>query len=102
MLFAPLFLLIGAAQALPWDGANPTKHAELPLRYDEPPKPTEAVDLRKRQEIGDITCAWENGQASSCKRPTISFKYSLELGKLTTMESMSCTVQASMYARQTH
>jgi hypothetical protein len=67
MLFAPLFLLIGAAQALPWDGAKPTNHVVLPFRYYEPPKPTEAVDLRKRQAPGDITCAWENGEGTSCK-----------------------------------
>jgi hypothetical protein len=67
MLFAPLFLLIGAAQALPWDDAKPTNHVELPLRYYEPPTPTEAVELRKRQAPGDITCAWENGEGTSCK-----------------------------------
>jgi hypothetical protein len=58
MLFAPLLLLISVAQALPWDGAMPTKHVMHPLRYHEPPQPTEAVDLRKRQAPGDITCAW--------------------------------------------
>lgn len=67
MLFAPLLLLIGVAQALPWDGAKPTNHIEIPLRYHEPPRPTEVVDLRKRQEPGDITCAWENGVGTSSK-----------------------------------
>jgi hypothetical protein len=67
MLFAPLFLLMGGAQALPWNGAEPTKHLESPLRYNEPPKPTEAVDLRKRQAPGDVSCAWQDGIGTSSK-----------------------------------
>lgn len=67
MLFAPLSLLISVAQALPWDGAKPTNHVGHPLLGYEPPKPTEAVDLRKRQAPGDITCAWENGEDISSK-----------------------------------
>jgi hypothetical protein len=67
MLFTPLLLLLGVAQALPWDGAKPTNQIGHTLRYHEPPEPTKAVDLRKRQAPGDITCAWENGQGGSSK-----------------------------------
>jgi hypothetical protein len=67
MLFAPLLLLISAAQALPWDVAKPTRNIGHPLRYHERPKPTEVIDLRKRQAPGDITCAWENGEGTSGK-----------------------------------
>jgi hypothetical protein len=77
MLFAPLLLLIGGAQALPWDGANPTNHVKFPLRYYEAPKPTEAVDLRKRQAPGDVTCAWQDGIGTSSKWPIVSPEHCL-------------------------
>lgn len=67
MLFAILLLSVGGAQALPWDGARPTDDLNLPLRYQEPPKPTALAHLRKRQAPGDIICAWENGIGSSSK-----------------------------------
>jgi len=67
MLFTPSILLIGVAQAFPWNGARPTEHIVYPLHYHEPPEPTKAVELRKRQAPGDITCAWENGQGGSSK-----------------------------------
>ncbi len=66
MLAIQLLAFAGAVQSLPWDGVKPTGVFDQPLGHKEPPKPTQAaVELRKRQAVGDSTCGYEDG--ISCK-----------------------------------
>lgn len=64
IMFTLKFLaFVGAVQGLPWDGVKPTGVFDQPFGlHQQPPKPTQAaVDLRKRQAAGDVTCGYEDG-----------------------------------------